>query len=203
MAKNAWYSNWQQKTTKDTTILRSEFRLVEARSAMWAAKFKCRRIHKCYETILCFPNLPLYEKKKNIYEKFRGPFEHAPGAPPLKSASDDPTPRQAIIDPMFNQRGNPRITTRRMISESTLDETVNRRRVERVGPLEVAGLNERLTIFNSSSGSSVRITFYQSLEQRRGGKPALTARLLRWMRSLLRSPYAHGARPSTARVVDS
>ena len=119
------------------------------------------------------------KKKKNIYEKFRGPFEHAPGAPPLKSASDDPTPRQAIIDPMFNQQGNPRIKTRRMISESTLDETVNRRRVERVGPLEVAGLNERLTIFNSSSGSSVRITFYQSLEQRRGGKPALTARLLR------------------------
>ena len=30
---------------------------------------------ECYETILCFPNFPLYKKKKK-YEKFRGPFEH-------------------------------------------------------------------------------------------------------------------------------
>ena len=30
-----------------------------------------------YETILCFPNFPLYKKeKKKKYEKFRGPFEH-------------------------------------------------------------------------------------------------------------------------------
>ena len=35
-----------------------------------------------YETILCFPNFPLY-KKKEKYEKFRGPFKHkAPVRPP-------------------------------------------------------------------------------------------------------------------------
>ena len=39
---------------------------------------------ECYETILRFPNFPLYKKKIYIYEKFRGPSEHEA---PLKSAS--------------------------------------------------------------------------------------------------------------------
>ena len=42
-----------------------------------------------YCETICFPNFPLYKKKK--FEKFRGPFEHGfePDAPPLKSVSDN------------------------------------------------------------------------------------------------------------------
>ena len=45
---------------------------------------------ECYETILCFPNFPLYKKKKK-YEKFRGPFEHdTPGARPVRLPLNSP-----------------------------------------------------------------------------------------------------------------
>ena len=58
-------------------------------SAMWAAKFKCRRIHKwlnvmkLYYVSLTFLN---FHQKKKTYEKFRGPFEHVLCGPPFKSS---------------------------------------------------------------------------------------------------------------------